>query len=758
MAYAAKRIFRLIRKTLLLSYRSALRKPRLIFTAFVLLTMICFVIASQIRTLLLVDDMIDPEFKTYVELTDLNTRFPEKNLAVLVAHPQRGYGPLSKSILCDIREWVQNLDVEKNHLIDVTTSFGVRTIQLQEGSLQPKRLLPIDCGKRADLESTQISGGLKAVRESPWGVVLGSPQADDVTLQFHFRDTVKNRFWLYPDNEKKFDSSAVLDLIRSFETQVESKHSEIKSTWGGVATFQAFYKLAYDQANLLNGFAIIIMLATMWFLFGTIRSGLLYFFSFCAAVAPVFGGMALAGAPVDVLTNSIGLMVLIAALEDYLFVGFYLQKHRRSWKTAFRRFLVPSFFTTMTTVIGFGSLAVADMAIIRRFGIWAAVGSLFQFITVYYFLPAVLQLFPYFQNAFVKPSPQWRWLDHFQNLSLPRWIGRGTSIVFALSLLGVGQIVVSDAPTNIFPADHPTNQASRDLLQIRGWQATLSLVFKKPEANEFNQTVIADLRKQVGVVGIEDTYAIKSYLKRDLPSTYHSSVDQLWSLSGAAKRLRNDTYDEERAIVYVAQQDIESINRLYQWVQRKCGDSCYLAGSLASYGEFGQRVLSTLMESLVMSLVLVSLILIFLCLAKDVSAIYPIVISAIWGPMAMIFYFVTFRIPIFYITSMFASILVGLAGDNSIQFIFSKSRGSPLEGVKNLGHSSTLIMLSMSALSSVMFFSHFVALRTLAFLMICGFFLMLFGDIAILRALEPKLNENNGSEDASLTPIRSGDM
>ena len=104
----------------------------------------------------------------------------------------------------------------------------------------------------------------------------------------------------------------------------------------------------------------------------------------------------------------------------------------------------------------------------------------------------------------------------------------------------------------------------------------------------------------------------------------------------------------------------------------------------------------------------------------------------------MIFYFVAFKVPIFYITSMFASILVGLAGDNSIQFIFSRARRGPLEGVQSLGASAVLIVLSMSALSTVMFFSHFAALQKLGVLMICGFFLMLFGDIAILRSLSPK--------------------
>ncbi|CAN5431455.1 hypothetical protein BH10BDE1_BH10BDE1_05110 [soil metagenome] len=741
-SHSAKKVLHQIRKALLLSYRFSIRRPKSVLALFALTTLLGLVLASQQRILLLTDEMIDPEFSTFDQLEHLNAYFPEKNTAVLIVSPQSKAAPISKAAMCDVRRWAQDLAEQQDNLMEVTSSFGVRILSFDRGVLKPKHLLSMDCATLDDPEVSSIRGGLRALHGSPWGMLLTSPAADDVALQFHFRETEKNQFWLYPSDELKFRPETMLGLIESFRQNVERQHPQIRSTWGGVATFEAFYKQAFDQTNVLNALSVLIILLVMRFLFGTFRSGFLYLISLIAAVAPVYGGMALAQAPLDNLSSCIALMVMIAALEDFMFVGLYLQKNRGPWKAAFRRFLIAGFFTTLTTFVGFGSLGIADLSILRRFGIWAAVGAMFQFITVFYLVPAIIKTFPYFETSFRKPAPTWKWLDSFKNFRLPPVLGYGTALVFFVSLFGMGRIVVEDAPTAVFPQNHPTNVAARQLLEVRGWQTYFSLIFKNPEEHEFNRKLIEDLKKQPSVVAIENQIEIDAYLKKDIPTSYHSTVDQLWSLSGASQRLHSQDSLEDRAIVYVSTQDIENTNRLTKWVHDRCRDKCYLAGSLVSYSEFGERVLSTLMSSLLMSLGLVSFILIFLCLAKDVRPMFPIIISATWGPLAMIFYFVAFQVPIFYITSMFASILVGLAGDNSIQFIFSRAKRGPVEGIQSLGASAILIIAAMSALSTVMFFSHFEALQKLGVLMICGFLLMLFGDIAILRSISPNKDDH----------------
>ncbi len=730
-------IYHFIRKVLLIGHRKILRHPKVTLVVFFVLATAGALLATQLRINLLVDDMMDPEFETYSELVHLNKTFPEKNTALLLIGPKHPKTSLNKKSICAIRHWVLDVADRQKNLIEVNSSFGARRTELVDGQLRLPRLLEPDCAQLDKNEVESLADGFAKLRSSPWKGILVGQKNDDILIQFQFSETEPNHFWLYPDKSKTFRSNTVLNLKQSFENTVIKPDPQVTAVWGGVATFQGLYQEAYDHANILNILSLVLVFIVMKLLFGTFRSGFLYIFSFLAAVAPIFGAMALFKTPVDVLSNSIGLMIMISTLEDFLFLSFYMQNAKAKWRKTFRKFLVPSFYTTLTTFIGFGSLAIGDLEIIKRFGIWAALGSLFQYLSAFYFLPALLKVFPKLSLLYTKQLPIWKWVEYFKNLQLPKWIGLSSSFLFFLSLFAVHRVVVSDAPTQIFPDNHYANMASREFLDQRGWQATISVVFNANSTSEFNKSVIADLKKQEGIEYVENRYDIQDYFYSQMPSYFYSGIDQLWGNSSSFHRLVNPSSGDSRAIAYVSHQDIQSVKKLNKWVKDRCQGQCHLSGSLVSYSEFGEKVLKTLLESLLVSLVLVSAVLAFLCIVKDVKSNFPILMSAIWGPLGLICFFVVFQVPIFYITSMFASILVGLAGDNSIQFVFSKGRGSPTKGADRLGVFSIFITIAMSVLTSILFFSHFAALQKLGLIMIAGFLTMLIGDIVILRSLTP---------------------
>src|SRR5206468_4109410 len=94
--------------------------------------------------------------------------------------------------------------------------------------------------------------------------------------------------------------------------------------------------------------------------------------------------------------------------------------------------------------------------------------------------------------------------------------------------------------------------------------------------------------------------------------------------------------------------------------------------------------------------------------------------------------FCVFRLPVTYVTSTFASILVGIAGDNTIQYLFAARRGDLDLGVKRQGAASVQVSIMMIVLSCVLFGSYFAPLRTLGVLFMVGFALSLLGDLWIL--------------------------
>jgi predicted RND superfamily exporter protein len=105
----------------------------------------------------------------------------------------------------------------------------------------------------------------------------------------------------------------------------------------------------------------------------------------------------------------------------------------------------------------------------------------------------------------------------------------------------------------------------------------------------------------------------------------------------------------------------------------------------------------------------------------------------------MVGVYVLVKVPVNQVTCIFASILVGLAGDNVIQFLFAGQRGAAetavLNGVSRRGPASLQISLTMAAAVGLYGFSAFSAPRLLGALLCCGLFLSVAGDVWLLKAL-----------------------
>ncbi len=721
-------ILRQLHYILLRAQRISLTFPKSTLAFFIAMLLTGGFFSGQLKMLLLIDDLIDPDFATYQQLKDLNENFIDKNNLYVIFRPQNN-ASLSKDALCDIQAWTQNLVKERRDLVRVLSTFGVRKAVHQDQKLNFEPLLKFDCSNRSLDESQNIQNGFTELALSPWAQVLTSLKADDVLVSIFIADTLKD------SRTGSFDTNIVQELMNDFEQQVQIKHPEIKPLWSGVSTFQYFLKKGYDQTGLLNILTAVVILILFRIIFQTWLSGFLFLLSYLFALIPTYGAMAYFNAPIDVLTNSLALMVLIASIEDFLFIAYLQSIEKKSWRNPFRRLLVPGFFTSLTTAIGFLSLASADFSVIRRFGVWAGFAAMLEFATVFFLLPAILTIFPKLRpftggnikNRFTK-------IEALKEKNLPVWLGIAAVILILVGPIGASHLLVSDAPERIFSSSHVVRTTVQEVERSRGWQTEVSLIFHQHAAKESNQKSLDQISKIPIVKAIENPYRIQEYVKGDTGTSIARTLDTLWSLTSVSKRLVNPNNDESRAILYLNKTDIVEINKFRDQVEKICQGQCHLAGTLVSYGEFGERVLSTLMSSLGLSLVLVSIVLSFLILALKKEGFLPLILSAVWGPLALLALFVILRIPIFYVTSIFASILVGLAGDNTIQYLFSSSKGTYSDGIKKLGSASILLTLTMCGLSCVLFGSMFEPMKILGALMIAGFIFALIGDLWLLKS------------------------
>lgn len=719
-----------LHKQLFFAHQTCLKRPKLTLVAFFAFLGLCLAPLPSLKMMLSIDDLIDPDFQTYSELKELKDRFLDQDeLFVLIRpNPPR---PLNKLEICSIQKWIFNTTEFRGDLRAIVSTLGIQWPKESAHKFQVLPILAPDCLKPEETEEQHLRAAVKQLLDSPWkGTLIGNDGNDIAMLIYPYARNEGSFFGT-------FDHKIVDELKESFRKEVIEKHPGLTDEWIGDGIFQYFLKKGYERMPILNSLISVFIIIFFFFFLGSFKSSVIFLQAVTWVSLPIYAGMALLNHPIDVLSSSLSLMVFVASLEDFIFLSKLSEVY--GWKRAYRKLLLPSFFTSLTTVVGFGSLVLADLEIIRRFGFWGAVAAGVEWLVFFLVLPAIFVLFPKLQNwsdsqrsqkIMNKVAPLFQSRPH-------RFVTYLLLLIFPLGIYSTQSLYVSDSPERLMRPSHPTRLSLNKIEETRGWRAQVSLVFEDHYEEGFNRRVLKEVSTWPLVSNFESPFAIADYLTQDLSPPMKNYFKGLLSQDILAHRLGPDGL-MSRAIIYVKNLDIVDINQMRRQVSKLCPNKeCWLAGSLVSYGELGERVLNTLYKSLGGSLILVSLLIGFLSLAMGKKNFFPLVLSAMWGPLALLVIFYLFNIPVYYITSMVASILVGLAGDNAIQFLFfSNDKSFNFDrGLKVLSPMSLTITMATCLAASVFFFGYFDPMKSLGAMLITGLILSLFGDIWVLRGL-----------------------
>jgi uncharacterized protein len=181
------------------------------------------------------------------------------------------------------------------------------------------------------------------------------------------------------------------------------------------------------------------------------------------------GTMALAGVEVTMLTSTLPTLLLCMSIADGVhLVGRFLEEraHVGEAKAAaahtFAAMFVPCLMTSLTTIVGFGSLCTARLVDLRWLGLFAAVGMVFAFVYTMAILPAAM--------SWVR-SPVGRrpgdpatllvraslWCQRFR----PRTWLTVAAVVFAISAVGSTRVTTEHRITADLWPDSPVVQQLR---------------------------------------------------------------------------------------------------------------------------------------------------------------------------------------------------------------------------------------------------------------------------------------------------------
>ncbi|HUP56767.1 MAG TPA: MMPL family transporter, partial [Bdellovibrionota bacterium] len=684
------------------------------------------------------EDMVGDGLASADELASIKERYNDGTSSILLVRPPEGELSLPVSELCALRNWYSLTQATYPGLRNSTSTFSLaEPVQVTPTRVVYRNVIQLDCFAEPPRAEVDIAQAKREIDESPWIALRDRSGQLSLLFVFTFQRANHAKFG-------SFNPDAVKELHASAETALKEHAPRARHHWVGAADFQSYVKAGFRFSHVVNSAMILLLFLAFRFCYGTWMSGVLYCGTLILTTIWIFGGKALAGSDFDVLASGTFLILGVSALEDFTFAS-SAQLKGTHWRQAIRNLTVPSFFTSLTTIVGFGSLCFSDLAIIRRFGAWCALGTLLEWVMLFVLLPAILPVILRGKRTWVDPERAYLGglFDGLSVRALPRWAVRASLLVFPLSFVAFHHLNANDTPSKIFPVNHPYNVALRTLRETKGWQGTVSLLWDAPGPIEETSPALEkvasrmseDRRLRGTIVGFETADRAERWLNRqDLvppqvaPHHFRRTLqyDQLV-----------DPKERPRATLYLRDNSALELQELKKVAAENCPKGeCHVGGDLIAYADFATMVPKTLFDVIHSALLLVGLIIAYLAFAVGQQRYIPqLLASAFWGPCLMVVVLAALGIPMDFLKCIFAGVLVGMTGDNAVQFLFAargKSRGLE-SGIAHCGGASIQTNLCM-ALTALMYLgSYFDPPKTFGLILASGLVATLLGDLWLLN-------------------------
>ena len=397
-------------------------------------------------------------------------------------------------------------------------------------------------------------------------------------------------------------------ISKEVETLVESELTE------GQEYYLAGLPIAEDtfgfemflQMGVMAPLAMLVIFLLLWFVF---RNLVLIVSPMIVALFSVVWGMGAligAGYTVHIMSSMIPIFLMPIAILDsvHMLSEFYdkypkLRDKRRTLYAVTDELFTPMLYTSLTTIVGFGSLVLADIPPVQVFGAFVALGVFIAWFLTITLVPAFTMLIR--DERLAKLGAQEAhdsWFNGFLSSLGSFAFYRSRAIIYASLLLlglgfwGVSRIVVNDNPVKWFKPDHRLRIADREMNNIIGGTYMAYLVVegaepedvKRPEVAAYIDRLQQELESSelVGKTSsVVDIVKRVNYVMHDSSDVSHVVPDSqdeigqylfLFEMSGDPNDLAN----------YV-DNDYQMANI---WVQLKSGenrDMEHIIGSTAAY-------------------------------------------------------------------------------------------------------------------------------------------------------------------------------
>ena len=501
-----------------------------------------------------------------------------------------------------------------------------------------------------------------------------------------------------PDYRKNLLND-VHNVLRPYEKKGQEFHM---AGW----TITNFKLSQYMKNDLLKFIPVtyILITLTIWLFFRNTSLTLLGIINISASLGATMGLFKISGILINNVTTIVPPLVMALSLSDTVHIFTHLDKKIlqnsatkiEALHKILQKVMVPCFLTTLTTAIGFLSLAVSDLQPIREFAYMASAGMIFEFLFSFFLLPPMLIFLP--ENKIFFKTNSFKIMDSFL-IFINKTISRSGHIfvvVFlGLSLMAIWYACQVRVETNLLEYFKPSSPVRKDLNFVEKHLAgvgTLDISLQSNKTDAFkdpqNLMLIEKIENYIKQLAKVDVVTSLADFIKDMNESFHNEDPTYYCLPESRNTISqylllydaddindfiNDNFDHARIAVRLSehnsQQQAKLIQTIYKFINSIQHDDIKIriTGRTVQDVNIIDALVSSQINSLALAAVTIFFILLIVLKSFKIGFLsiipnsFPIILN--FGIMGLA------GIPLNTATALISTVAIGIAVDDTIHFL-----------------------------------------------------------------------------------------
>jgi predicted RND superfamily exporter protein/two-component sensor histidine kinase len=506
----------------------------------------------------------------------------------------------------------------------------------------------------------------------------------------------------------------------------------------------------------------------------------------CVSVALIWtlGSFSLAQVPLSILTMivpvfliAVGTAYCLHIISEYANSSQHAASKMDAIISTFSTTALPCTLAVFTTIFGLGSLFVNRIQAIHEFALFSCLGLFSLLITVLMILPAVLILVPMPKKRNSRFGSPGNIIERFLglivnlNLHYQKTTLSLIGILILIAVAGVFLIKIETNPVEYFKKDTPISRNFHDIYQDLSGSFPVNVVLDGRDAYYFEdpthiaairgfQDYLETLPKVDKTVSFADYVMLVNYALNNYDSKYYALPEEAFETRMAINNykvlLGEDLFTSfmapelNRANILLlthmssSRDFLKAKNSILEYARRNFPETlnCEVTGFGMTVSASSHLLTSGQVKSISISLVLIFCVMLLMFLSAKVGLIallpnfFPIIMN--FGLMGWL------GIRLSMVTSLIASIAIGLAVDDTIHYLYRYNREfkqdlnkdrALRDTIKTVGKPITFTTITISIGFFILLFSHFKPTAIFGFLIVLTMLAALVGDLIILPSL-----------------------